>query len=201
MSVTKKGFTLIELLIVIGVIGLLASMILVGLSGFRKSGRDARRIADMNQMRIVMERYFAQCSFYPVKATTAAGIPCPDIESALSQFGDNNDSKWSSDFYSELVRSRVLSTGEKFPQDPLATGSAGADNKNPYSYFYRFHVPPVAGQASALKYVLRARLEDGANSVLKDDIDGNLGDAYGGLDCSEDTATGKYYYCIGLAGI
>lgn len=187
---------MIELLIVIGVIGLLASMILVGLSGFRKSGRDARRIGDMNQVRTVLERYFAQCSFYPIAATVIAGEPCPDIEDIQGQFGGNSNSKWSNDFYGELVRAGVLASREKFPQDPLATGTK--DNEHPYSYHYRVHVPPAVGTAAAMKYVLRARLEDPANSVLRDDIDGVLGDEYDNLDCSEDTAAGKHYYCLGL---
>ena len=44
---SNRGFTLMELLIVVAIIGLLASMILVGLSSFRTRGRDARRIFDV----------------------------------------------------------------------------------------------------------------------------------------------------------
>ena len=46
----EKGFTLIEMLIVVATIGLLASVVLVGLGSFRSRGRDARRIADIRSV-------------------------------------------------------------------------------------------------------------------------------------------------------
>jgi len=61
----KKGFTLIELLIVLAIIGLLASVILVGLGGFRARGRDARRIADLRETQNALELYYTQKNYYP----------------------------------------------------------------------------------------------------------------------------------------
>ena len=66
----KSGFTLIEILVVIAIICLLASIVLVGLGGFRSRGRDARRISDLRQVQNGFELYFNKCGYYPGGATT-----------------------------------------------------------------------------------------------------------------------------------
>ena len=86
----KKGFTLIELLIVVAVIGILASVVLVGLGPVQKQGRDARRISDLRQVQNGLELYYSKNGSYPqnisdwpglVTALTGAGIGISNVPS------------------------------------------------------------------------------------------------------------------------
>ena len=61
----QKGFTLLELLVVIGIIGLLASVIVVNLTAARKKARDTKRIADVRNIQTAAESYYAKNGFYP----------------------------------------------------------------------------------------------------------------------------------------
>ncbi|MDP2647892.1 MAG: type II secretion system protein [Candidatus Yanofskybacteria bacterium] len=53
----SRGFTLVELLVVIGIIGVLATLVLVQLGGARARARDAKRISDVSQLRSAVELY------------------------------------------------------------------------------------------------------------------------------------------------
>ena len=67
---TKRGFTLIEILIVAAIIGILASMVLLGVGRSRESAKDARRISDLNQVRTVLELYYNSQGNYPVQTSS-----------------------------------------------------------------------------------------------------------------------------------
>ena len=116
----KKGFTLIEVLVVVSIIGILASIMLVGLGGFRAKGRDARRIADLRQVQNVLELYFSKCGYYPGGAT-------------LGVCNTTNPASWA-DLKSSLVSANIGVTA--IANDPLAPaqnyvyGPAGASPQN-----------------------------------------------------------------------
>jgi general secretion pathway protein G len=65
MKNNKKGFTLIEILVVVAIIGLLSSIILVGLGGFQARARDANRIADLRQVENGLALYYNRYRVYP----------------------------------------------------------------------------------------------------------------------------------------
>jgi len=60
----NKGFTLIEMLIVVAIIGILASLILIGLGPARAKARDSRRISDLRQIQNGLEMYYSKNQAY-----------------------------------------------------------------------------------------------------------------------------------------
>lgn len=61
----SSGFTLIELLVVISIISLLASIVFASLNSARSKARDARRKADLNQLRTALAFYYDSNNAYP----------------------------------------------------------------------------------------------------------------------------------------
>jgi len=62
----RKGFTLIELLVVVSIIGVLLGISVFSLQQSKKSGRDAKRKADLELIRSGIELYRADCKVYPL---------------------------------------------------------------------------------------------------------------------------------------
>lgn len=61
----QRGFTLIELMVVIAVIGILAGIALVSLTGVQRRARDAQRLSDIRQIRTALETFKARNERYP----------------------------------------------------------------------------------------------------------------------------------------
>ncbi len=69
----RTGFTLIELLVVIAIIGILSTLAIVALGSARQKARDAKRVADINQISRALELYYADNNSYPSLITP--GLP------------------------------------------------------------------------------------------------------------------------------
>ena len=83
----KKGFALIELLVVIGIMGLLSSVVMVGVQTAMTNGRDAQRIKEFDELRKALEMYSVNYGEYP--AGLAEGECIKDVanfSTALSPY-------------------------------------------------------------------------------------------------------------------
>ena len=74
----QKGFTLIELLVVIAIIGILSTLAIVALSDVRAKARDAKRVADVQQISKALDLYYADYGIYPTIITPGQAILSPD---------------------------------------------------------------------------------------------------------------------------
>lgn len=69
----ERGFTLIELLVVIAIIGLLASIVMVSLSGAKAKSRDSKRQADLKSIQLALALYYNDNGFYPRNIYSTSG--------------------------------------------------------------------------------------------------------------------------------
>jgi general secretion pathway protein G len=61
----SKGFTLFELLVSISIIAILTAVAVVSFGGMNKKTRDARRISDVEKIRVALESYKQVNGMYP----------------------------------------------------------------------------------------------------------------------------------------
>lgn len=73
----QSGFTIIELIIVIAIIGLLSAMGMIAIQDAKESARDARRVADLSQLRVALLLYYDDYDSYP--PTISGGGTTADI--------------------------------------------------------------------------------------------------------------------------
>ena len=76
-----KGFTIIELLIVVAIIGILATLMLVSYSHTLKKSRDARRVSDIESVKLACNMFADKNGGYPIGAWI-------DLESDLEDYVD-----------------------------------------------------------------------------------------------------------------
>lgn len=62
---SKAGYTLIELIIVAGIIGVLSSIVLASINEIRQNSRDAKRIADLENIALALGLYKEENGEFP----------------------------------------------------------------------------------------------------------------------------------------
>lgn len=103
----KKGFTIIELLVVIAIISVLAAIVLASVNGYMVKARDARRKADLRNIALALEMYYANYGSYP---TTGASVP----DSVNTRYSDSGVPGY---WMPELISSNIMGIIPLDPQD------------------------------------------------------------------------------------
>jgi prepilin-type N-terminal cleavage/methylation domain-containing protein len=172
----SQGFTLIELLVVVAIIGILSTFVLSSLDKARSKARDAKRVADLNQVRNALELFYSTYGQYP----QSPGHPT-----------------WEGHWY---YFSQCLETGvncgfsisnytpvmSEVPQDPLQP-TPNDPNDGGVTYYPGYPTGCSTGQA----YRLAVYLEN-TNTALNGDLDGSFYNNNNG--CADSSNA----YCIGV---
>ncbi len=121
-----RGFTLIELLVVIAIIGMLSSIVFASLNTARQKGRDAKRLAEISELRKSLEYYFSENGAYPPSATLTNG------NYPNTSWSNSSNASWLGTQPFPSAMSKYFS---KLPVDPInSVGWAGGDTTFNYSY-------------------------------------------------------------------
>lgn len=104
-----KGFTLIEVLVVMSLMGILMAISLTAFYSTRKSARDARRKADLEQIRSALEMYRSDVGAYPTPNSTTN-----------PNWFTNFSISYGSDVYLPVVPSDPISTNLYYYNRPTA---------------------------------------------------------------------------------
>lgn len=99
MTARKAGFTLIELLMVIAIVGLLAAIVLAGLSSARTKARDAKRISDLQSLATALQFYNNDTGHYPI-----ATDPVTECEHTGNWIPDGTNFAWSNKYLPNMPR-------------------------------------------------------------------------------------------------
>ncbi len=138
----KSGFTLIEILVVIAIIGILATVVLVSVNSARKKSRDARRVADLRQIRIALEVFYDDHGYYP---QSACGWDC-------NGYRVSYNATW------DALAADLLPYIPTLPKDPINNANTPWNNGG-FSYAYG----NVGRSTYPAQYDLTGQLEDTAN--------------------------------------
>ncbi|TRZ77961.1 type II secretion system protein [bacterium] len=101
----KKGFTLVEILVVIAIIGLLATIVMISLSGVGERGNNARRIEDLRSLHTALISYYYHETTYHFPNATGAMLVTAELPSSyITEIPEDPDPLDSGYFYEAFQR-------------------------------------------------------------------------------------------------
>jgi len=149
---SKKGFTLIELLVIIAILGLLASIIVMGLSRAQAQARDGKRKGEVDALRKALAIYETEQGNYPESSNWIR----------IEEDAENNGP------FSQALQDYL----PEMPKDPL-WGQEKEPGK-PYSYQY------TTGDTGGEGYKVHVEMETGEYASYEPYSEGGGEIVYGG---------------------
>lgn len=85
---SSNGFTILEILITIIVIGILATITIFSYGSIQQGARDSTRDSHAAQLKIALEKYFADNSQFPAVCSGGDNVDCPaaDLGAVLAPY-------------------------------------------------------------------------------------------------------------------
>jgi len=124
-----SGFTLMELLVVIAIIGVLSTIVLVSLVSARVKARDAKRVADMDEIYTALNLFYDANGCLPI----TSGSSC----AGAGAYSEANAGTWDyssqGGFLTFLQTSGVM---PKVPVDPINNMTGDGSPAGTYAYKY-----------------------------------------------------------------
>lgn len=142
----NRAFTLIEILVVIAVIGVLSSVVMISTSQSRMKARDAKRVAQLNQIKNALQMYFNDNGYYPVTSNCGWDSNCYAYS--------NNSTQWND------LAAKLAPYISSLPTDPI-NNCAAPWTTGCYTYAYGNVGKTVYGP----QYDLTGQLEDTNNPL------------------------------------
>lgn len=105
-----SGFTLIEMVVVIAVIGVLMTIAFRGTSAIQGGARDVKRVKSLNDMKALLEQYYAAEGKYPTPAVTT----CDLTQAQNATFTSDN---WGS-LAAKLEETKIIDRAGDLQNDP-----------------------------------------------------------------------------------
>ncbi len=147
----RRGFTIIELVLVVAIIGILATIILAGLSTNQRTKRDAKRLADIRQLQAAIQLYYNAHNKFPATPTDDDCISRADTTKGL---GNTNCAVLSDAGFTSAASSSGVIYMANIPKNPQPNGNLGG-----YQYARQASDGVITTDAYEIEFELEGKVD------------------------------------------